>query len=399
MKLKKVLDKIPRPPGAIPARAQTWLLAGLTAVIVIALLALPGQPPGLAGQEAGIADVAPGGPPGAAPDLTAVEGAAGRIRDEAARSAELRMRDSLGLSAYSPDGLPSPPEEMGANPSDSGADDGYPPPPSVEDRIREEERLRRYESLRAPVLVRTVRGQVPQVSPEPPVPEPDLITVDPIQPLENAAPDTPPPVPSGHGDRLREGEFIEAVLTSRLAGQFTGPVNAMVSADVWDSGLRRVVVPRGTRAIGQASRVESWEQSRLAVTFHRLLLADGRAVELGDSPGLNQIGETGLRDIVNRHYPSAFLAAGAVGVLAGLSQAVSPQDMLLSRMASVRASAGAGLSSSAERILDRYLNRLPRITVREGHRIRIYLTSDVWIPRKASPAVGGALSPMGGNLQ
>ena len=42
--MKQILDKIPRPPGAIPARAQTWLLLGLTAAIVATLLLFPGQP-------------------------------------------------------------------------------------------------------------------------------------------------------------------------------------------------------------------------------------------------------------------------------------------------------------------------------------------------------------------
>ena len=41
------------------------------------------------------------------------------------------------------------------------------------------------------------------------------------------------------------------------------------------------------------------------------------------------------------------------------------------------------------RILDRFLNRLPRITVREGHRVRIYLTSDLFVP-----AAAGTLRPL-----
>ena len=184
---------------------------------------------------------------------------------------------------------------------------------------------------------------------------------------------------------LREGEFLEAVLANRLSGDFVGPVNAMVSADVYDRRRRRLLVPRGTRAVGQASRVEDWGQSRLAVLFHRLILPDGTAIALGGSVGLNQIGETGLRDRVDRHYPATFAAAGAVGALAGLSQAVSPQEALTSRLGSARFSAGSGLSRAAERILDRYLNRLPKLTVREGHRIRIYLTKDLEIPAYDNP--------------
>jgi type IV secretion system protein VirB10 len=38
------------------------------------------------------------------------------------------------------------------------------------------------------------------------------------------------------------------------------------------------------------------------------------------------------------------------------------------------------LSQSALRILDRYLNILPTFTVREGHRIKIYLSDDLMLP-------------------
>ncbi len=192
--------------------------------------------------------------------------------------------------------------------------------------------------------------------------------------------------------RLREGEFLEAVLANRLSGEFAGPVNAMISADAYDRERRRVLVPRGARALGSAALVSNWDQSRLAVSFHRLVLPDGRSIALDGFPALSQAGETGLRDRVRRRYLSAFGAAGAVGALAGLSQAAAPPDPALSRLGAARLSTGAGLARGAERILDRYLNRLPRIAVREGHRLRIYLTADLALPaysgrRAAVPGV------------
>ena len=38
------------------------------------------------------------------------------------------------------------------------------------------------------------------------------------------------------------------------------------------------------------------------------------------------------------------------------------------------------LSQSSLRILDRYLNVLPTMTIREGHRVKIYLTQDLMLP-------------------
>ena len=41
-------------------------------------------------------------------------------------------------------------------------------------------------------------------------------------------------------------------------------------------------------------------------------------------------------------------------------------------------------------VMNRFLNRLPTITIREGHRVKVYLTSDIELPAYAAP---GAPSP------
>ena len=89
------------------------------------------------------------------------------------------------------------------------------------------------------------------------------------------------------------------------------------------------------------------------------------------------MGEGALRDEVDRHYFSTFAAAGAVGVLSGLTLAGSSP-------VGVRAGIGQGLGQSATSILDRFLNRMPTITIRAGHRLRIWLTSDVLVPRRGT---------------
>ena len=141
---------------------------------------------------------------------------------------------------------------------------------------------------------------------------------------------------------------------------------------------QRVLVPRGARIIGTARAVANQDQSRLAVSFHRLILPDGRSVSL-EFHGLNQLGEGALKDQVDRHYFSMFAAVGAVGVLSGLTAARgNPYE---GGVEGFQAGAGQGLGQAATRILDRFLNRLPTLTIRAGHRLRIWFTSDVLVPR------------------
>ncbi len=179
------------------------------------------------------------------------------------------------------------------------------------------------------------------------------------------------PVDPPGWERIHEGTFLEAVLLTQLSGEFPGPVLAMVSAPLYSADRQRVLIPRGARVVGTAQAVQNRDQSRLAVSFHRLLLPGGSWIDL-EFTGLNQVGESALRDQVNRRYLSTFAAAGAVGALSGLTLAgASPYGL--------RAGVGQGLGGSATSMLDRYLNRLPEITIRAGHRLRIWLTADVLV--------------------
>ena len=179
-------------------------------------------------------------------------------------------------------------------------------------------------------------------------------------------------------ERIYEGSFLEAVLVTQLSGDFPGPVLAQVAVPFYSADRQRVLVPRGARVIGTASAVQGQDQERLAVSFHRLIYPDGRWVTL-DFHGLNQVGEGALKDRVNRHYFSMFAAVGAVGIISGLTlQNSNPYG---GGAEAFRAGAGQGLGQAAEQILQRFLNRLPTLTIRAGHRLRIWFTSDVLVPR------------------
>ncbi len=180
-----------------------------------------------------------------------------------------------------------------------------------------------------------------------------------------------PDVPEGL-DLVYEGRMMQAVLETQLAGDFTGPARARLTVAVRTADRTRVVIPRGTLALGQAQSVESGFQTRLAVTFNRLRFPDGRSVRMGFE-GLSALGETGLTDEVNRHYLSTIGAVGAVGLLAGLSAGGGSEGYF--------DPARQQFSVAAIRFLDRFMNRLPEVRVRAGHPVRIYLTQDLLVPR------------------
>ena len=219
--------------------------------------------------------------------------------------------------------------------------------------------------------------QIPPTTPDPSglgaAPGATVAQGDPSNPAIVRTPNDPP-----GWDRIYEGSFIEGVLITQLNGDFPSPVLASVSVPLYSADRQRIVIPRGARVVGSASATVGQDQERLAVGFHRLIFPDGRWVSL-EFRGLNQLGEGALKDRVNRHYFSMFAAVGAVGIISGLT--LRGSDPYAGGRQGFQAGAGQGLAQGATSILDRFLNRLPTITIRAGHRLRIWLTSDVLVPR------------------
>ena len=198
---------------------------------------------------------------------------------------------------------------------------------------------------------------------------------------KNPARVTTPADPEGF-ERVYEGSFLEAALITQLSGDFPGPALAQVSVPFYSNDRQRILIPRGTRAIGTARDVTGRDQTRLAIGFHRLVFPDGRWVSL-KFEGLDQVGTTALKDKVNRHYLQMFAAAGAVGILSGLT--LRGSNPYAGGLQGFRAGSGQGFGQGATQIMQRFLNRLPTITIRAGHRLRIWFTADVLIPAKTSP--------------
>jgi type IV secretion system protein TrbI len=183
---------------------------------------------------------------------------------------------------------------------------------------------------------------------------------------------------------LPEGNILEAVLTNRLEGEQPGPVNAMITTDVYLPGTRLLLVPQGARAMGEASRVSNFGQQRLAIAFHRIMIPGlhGYGISLdGKVPGLSQSGASGLKDKVNGHYASIFGASLAIGAIGGLAQIGNGYSGFgYDPSVQFRNGISQSMAQSADRVLDRFLNRMPTVTIREGTRVKIVLTGDIAVP-------------------
>lgn len=203
---------------------------------------------------------------------------------------------------------------------------------------------------------------------------------------ETAKPKTSQPISAqansvqGRNYVLFEGTIVEAVLVNRLDGTFSGPVECLVSNDVYSHDRQHVLIPAGSKVLGEATKVDALGQVRLAVAFHRLIMPDGYSVSLDQFRGLDQQGATALKDKVNNHYTRIFGASLALGVIGSAAQLGTGSALEANGADRIRQGFGAGLATAGEQVLDRFLNILPTVTIREGTRVKIYLSRDLLLP-------------------
>jgi type IV secretory pathway VirB10-like protein len=186
-----------------------------------------------------------------------------------------------------------------------------------------------------------------------------------------------------------EGTTVDTVLVNRLDGDFSGPVKVMVTNPVYSQDRQHVLVAEGTFVLGEVERVSSLGQRRLAIRFHRMIMPDGYSVDLDQFHGLDSKGETGLTDQVNRHYFQIFGASIALGVIAGVAGATTTAGINESGADAVRQGVASSLAQSGTHVLDRFLNILPEITIREGHHIKVYITQDLLLPAYENHRIPG----------
>jgi type IV secretion system protein VirB10 len=181
-----------------------------------------------------------------------------------------------------------------------------------------------------------------------------------------------------------EGSVLDTVLMNRLDGDAVGPVKVLVSNPLYSHDHQHVIIPEGTVVLGEAKKIGAagfGQQRRMAVVFHRLLMPDGYSVDLDQFQGLDQIGQEGLKDKVNNHYLQIFGTSIALGVIAGASQITQGGGTITtSGSQAFTNGAAASVSQSAATILDRFIQIPPTITIREGHRVKVYFTQDLLLP-------------------
>jgi len=186
--------------------------------------------------------------------------------------------------------------------------------------------------------------------------------------------------------QVMAGNIIPSSLITGLNSDLPGFLTAQVRSNVYDSVTGRyLLIPQGTRIIGEYSSSITYGQNRALVVWNRLIFPNGRSITLEGMPGVDLSGDAGFKDKVNYHFMRLLGSAILGSVVATASDAAKDDDPN-----SVLNNALSGTATTADQtiqqIIKKQLNVQPTIEIRPGYKFNIVVLADmVLTPYEPAP--------------
>jgi len=190
---------------------------------------------------------------------------------------------------------------------------------------------------------------------------------------------------------IKAGTIIPCVLISGLNSDLPGNAIAQVSENVWDTATGNyLLIPRGSRLIGNYDNQVTYGQNRALVIWSRLIFPDGSSLTLDNLKGADQSGYSGFKGQVNKHWGSLISSALLVSLIGAGVELAEPNNknnnnnnnnnnrrdvgsILSERVAT-------GIADALTQIIQREIQRQPTIKVKPGYRFMVMAQKDIVFP-------------------
>lgn len=182
-----------------------------------------------------------------------------------------------------------------------------------------------------------------------------------------------------------EGTLIPGILETAIVSDLPGQVRAIVSQDVYSFDGRRILIPTGTRLIGEYQSEITRGQTRIFVVWTRMLRDDGVSVRL-NSIGADSLGRAGLTGRVDKKFRERFGAAILLSIVGagasyltgyGSEAAAGDNDDAQNAEELARETLAQTFSDMANQALGDSLRIPPTISVSQGERIFVFVRQDL----------------------
>jgi type IV secretion system protein VirB10 len=170
-----------------------------------------------------------------------------------------------------------------------------------------------------------------------------------------------------------QGTVIPAVLETAINSDTPGFARAVVSRDVKGFDGSRVLIPRGSKLVGQYKSGVADGQSRAFVVWSRILTPDGVSIDV-DSPAADPQGRGGLPGQVDSHFLRRFGGAILLSVISGGVDALASRSTGNTAIVVGSPTEATQLASVA---LQKQIDIPVTIKVPQGEPIRVFVARDL----------------------
>ncbi|MFT4077012.1 MAG: type IV secretion system protein VirB10 [Asticcacaulis sp.] len=168
-----------------------------------------------------------------------------------------------------------------------------------------------------------------------------------------------------------QGAVIPAVLETAINSDLPGYTRAIVSRDIRSFDGTNILIPRGSRLVGQYKSGLTSGETRAFIIWDRLIRPDGLSVQLA-SPATDDLGQAGASGKVNSHFAKRFGSAILLSVVNGLSTIASGKSS---------STIVIGTSGDASGVIGEALSNdikiPPTIKVPQGASIQVFAARDL----------------------
>ncbi|OCR86159.1 conjugal transfer protein TrbI, partial [Campylobacter fetus subsp. testudinum] len=176
------------------------------------------------------------------------------------------------------------------------------------------------------------------------------------------------------------GWNIPAVLVTGVNSELPGQILAQITQNVYDTTTGRyLLIPQGTKAVGNYSSNVVYGQSRLLVAWNKLIFPDGDTLNIQNMQGASMDGYTGFEDQVDNHY---FRIFGSAFLLSSITAGIALSDNSQGNQTETARDKAIGqaiqqMGQVASEMIRKNMNISPTLIIRPGYKFNIFVTKDI----------------------
>lgn len=185
---------------------------------------------------------------------------------------------------------------------------------------------------------------------------------------------------------VKQGSVLPAILITEINTDLPGTILGQIRENVYDTVTGEyLLIPKGSKLFGRYENQISSGQNRVLIVWDKLILPNGKYLDLVAMQGADNMGNSGLKDGVNRHIIALLgrsLLSSVLNIGNNLSKNISfgiagKQFGLNGQIKNGEGKESSPFEQATGKILQQGVDRKPTITIRKGFKFNVIVNEDL----------------------